>query len=232
MISPFRPCVASLLWLAMQGIDDCSLTFPKMVLLDRDGVINEDVGSPGIISPSQFRLTEKAASAIGRLRRRGCKVVLVTNQSCVGKGLISTQELDEIHNHMKKELLLQDPNASLDRVYFCTSNKAQHPSRKPSPGMLIQAMRDYDIGPSECVMIGDTITDMQAAVASKVSCRILVSTGYGFSIMGVKPPFDDANFIAMNHPCTKNGFIPESILPFLYVRNLNTAVDYLLKGST
>jgi histidinol-phosphate phosphatase family protein len=162
---------------------------PKLVLLDLDGVVNEDVGAPGVVSISQFKLTENAATAIGRLRRQGgCKVVVVTNQSSVGKALISEHELKEIHTHMTRLLLADDPDAIIDRIYTCTSTDPNHPLRKPAPGMMLQALQDFGVDDaSRCVLVGDTLTDLQAAAAADIDFRILVSTGYGTTIMGRGP---------------------------------------------
>mmetsp|Transcript_29252 Transcript_29252/g.32373 ORF Transcript_29252/g.32373 Transcript_29252/m.32373 type:complete len:226 (+) Transcript_29252:37-714(+) len=220
--------VASLPWLYMCFMHgDYSSPFPKLVLIDRDGVLNEDVGSPGVISVSQFQLIGNAGTAIGKLRRRGSKVALITNQSCVGKGLISEQKLNEIHKYMQDELLKQDEDAIINRIYFCTSTDFQNPMRKPAPGMILQAMNDFKIDPSECVMIGDTITDLQGAAAAKVPFRILVSTGYGSSVMGIKT-FSD--FIKEDDSMVQFLDFPKSILPFHYLKNFDAAVDFLLKS--
>ncbi len=74
---------------------------PRLILLDRDGVVNEDVGAPGVLCPSQLELTPNAGIAIGRLKRSGCKIALITNQSCVGKGLINIQQLHDIHQRIQ-----------------------------------------------------------------------------------------------------------------------------------
>jgi D-glycero-D-manno-heptose 1,7-bisphosphate phosphatase len=78
------------------------------VLLDRDGVINEDVGSPGVLSVDTFTLIPGAAAAIARLKLAGASVCVVTNQTCVGKGLISEVELSDIHSRMRDLLLEQE----------------------------------------------------------------------------------------------------------------------------
>ena len=151
----------------------------KLVLLDRDGVINVDVGTPGVVDPSQLRLTDRAATAIGTLQRQGhCRVVLITNQSCVGKGLITLDELDRIHNQLQEKLLAEDSDARWDTVYACCTTKSvPDPRRKPRPGMILEACAEWGVDPADCVMIGDTLNDLRAAAAAGVSRRILVSTG-------------------------------------------------------
>jgi D-glycero-D-manno-heptose 1,7-bisphosphate phosphatase len=150
----------------------------RLVLLDRDGVVNQDVGSPGVVCLSQLELTPKAAEAIACLKQRGCQVVLVTNQSCVGKGLITRQELDSIHSRLQDMLRDEDKDAILDDIYVCTSvNENNDPRMKPSPGMIVEAMNDARVEPHECIMIGDSLRDLHAAHAGGVFHKILVSTG-------------------------------------------------------
>lgn len=150
----------------------------RLVLLDRDGVVNEDVGSPGVLCPSQLRLTPNAADAIGRLCRAHFKVAIITNQSCVGKGLISEQKLDEIHQKLISMLQEHDKDAVWDNMYICMSTMAENdPRMKPSPGMIVEACGDFSVKPSECVFVGDTAGDLQAAKSAGVPYRVLVATG-------------------------------------------------------
>lgn len=143
------------------------------------GVVNQDVGSPGVVCPSQLELIPKAAEAIACLKQKGCQVVLVTNQSCVGKGLITRQELDFIHSRLKDMLRDEDKDAILDDIYVCTSvnESNNNPRMKPNPGMIVEAMKDAHVEPHECIMIGDSLRDLQAAHAGGVFHKILVSTG-------------------------------------------------------
>jgi D-glycero-D-manno-heptose 1,7-bisphosphate phosphatase len=150
----------------------------KLVLLDRDGVVNVDVGSPGVLSTDQLLLTPDAGVAIGALKRAGKRVVLVTNQSCVGKGLISQQDLAHIHVHLQIMLHEQDADATLDRIYFCPTLDVSDDARmKPKPGMLLEACRDAGVFATDCAMVGDSVRDLEAATAGGVPLRILVSTG-------------------------------------------------------
>ena len=206
----------------------------KLVLLDRDGVVNEDVGAPGVIDTDNFELTRNATSAIGKLHRNGYKVVLVTNQSCVGKGLITEQDLVKIHKHMETLLQRQDFDAKLDRVYCCTSTDTNDPNRKPNPGMMLQAIQDFAVEQSGCIMVGDTVTDLQAAAAPGVGFRILVSTGYGISTMGhpwLPPDTLPSQLITAGNNDRRSAVerLPRSILPFHYVKDLAAAVDLILR---
>ena len=201
--------------------------FPKLVLLDRDGVINHDVGAPGVTSKSQFQLHDDVGAAIAKLKQRGCRVVVITNQSCVGMGLLEPKGLNEIHEEMQRLLQEEDADATLDQIYFCTAVDNDNPRKKPNPGMLIEAYSDWNIDASETVIIGDTLTDMQAAKAGGIANRILVQTGYGLGLMG--------NQSAQNPPMIVKAInLAESqsqmgtVTPFAYAQDLPAAVRWLL----
>lgn len=219
---------------------------PKLVLLDRDGVINQDVGSPGVLQTSQLELTEGAATAIGDLRRAGCHIAIVTNQSCVGKGLITETQLQNIHIKLNHILMEQDTDAKVDleNILFCTSvkNKSKKPAddderMKPNPGMIVEACNLFSVEPRDCVLIGDTIRDLQAAMRGSIPTRILVETGYGRSIMKGRPcnrescvELIDNNEYFERDILTEEGE-SENVsnpLPFYYTQSLRFAADWLL----
>lgn len=149
---------------------------PALVLLDRDGVINHDLAE-SVRHVSQFALIQGSADAIARLNRARIKVAVVTNQSVVGRGHINAEQLNEIHAHM--HYALAQHGAKVDALFCCTDDPTYPtPNRKPAPGMLLCAMHDFDVPPDHTVMIGDAITDMQAAKAAHCA-RVLVRTGKG-----------------------------------------------------
>lgn len=118
----------------------------------RDGVINVDVGSPGVTAVDEFRLEPGAAAAVARLKLAGASVCVVTNQTCVGKGLVSEEGLDAIHERMR-ELLVEEggPAAVVDDILVATL-AAHVPCRrrKPSPGMLLEALESFGRGVHVC----------------------------------------------------------------------------------
>jgi D-glycero-D-manno-heptose 1,7-bisphosphate phosphatase len=147
------------------------------VLADRDGVLNED-RSHGVRCPEELVLLPGAADAVKRLNEAGIPIAVITNQSIVGRGLISASELDAIHGHLQSELA-RAAGAKLD-LSLCAPDHPDQPgtARKPAPGMLVKAMKRYGATPAETVMIGDDRRDIQAAAAA--GCRrILVRTGKG-----------------------------------------------------
>ena len=229
--------------------DDDEAKTNILILLDRDGVINEDVGSPGIIDPKQVRLTPNAGNAIGRLRtfasrnnNNNIAIVMITNQSCVGKRLITEVQLDEIQVKVQQLLLEENSVATIDQIYQCTSKKSdKDPRMKPSPDMIFEAMNDYQLHDGlssstttncddKCIrcFVGDTTTDLQAAAAADVDLRILVSTGYGQELMNGKELEVGDDPIPVSNNTSYNTSFPDAVFPFLYCRNLDHAADCIL----
>ncbi len=151
----------------------------KLVMIDRDGVLNED-STAYIKSPAELIMIPGSARAVARLNRAGTKVAVCTNQSVVGRGIIPMEMLERIHEKLARELAAE--GARLDAIFMCTD----HPDRptrrrKPGPGMLEEALQKFRADPAETPMIGDNLRDLEAAAA--LGCpRHLVRTGYGASV--------------------------------------------------
>lgn len=148
----------------------------KLVILDRDGVLNVD-RADYVKTQEELVLLPGAAAAVGRLTRAGLLTALATNQACVAKGLVSLATLEAIHEKLK--LALSEAGGRLDRIYVAPeASDAPNGRRKPSPAMLIEAMRDLGAQPSETLFIGDAERDWAAAEAAGVRF-LLVRTGHG-----------------------------------------------------
>lgn len=151
----------------------------RLVLLDRDGVLNEE--TPNYVKhPGELKLIPGAARAVARLNNAGITVAVCTNQSCVGRGIIDDAMLERIHQTLRQELARD--GARLDLILACTD----HPDRatrrrKPGPGMLEEALRRYGANPAETPMIGDNLRDLEAAAAAGCP-RHLVRTGHGAKV--------------------------------------------------
>ena len=134
----------------------------KAVFLDRDGVINRKAPKGlYITSWEDMEFLPGVVEAIALLNQAGFRVVVVTNQRCVAKGLLTVVELERMHQNMLALFAAQ--GAVLDGVYYCPHEK--NPAcecRKPAPGMLLQAARDQQIELSDSWMIGDSEIDMRA----------------------------------------------------------------------
>lgn len=150
----------------------------KYIILDRDGVINQD--SPHFIkSPEEWIPIPGSLEAIAGLNAAGFKVLVATNQSGLGRGLFSQAAFEQIQN--KFMMLLKTVGGEIEKCYICphlpTDNCA---CRKPKPGLLHQIAKDYaiDFTKTPIYCIGDSLRDLEAAQAA--SCiPILVATGNG-----------------------------------------------------
>ncbi len=154
----------------------------RAVFLDRDGTIN--VEKDYLYKTRDFEFIPGAINSIKRLNEAGFLVVVVTNQSGVGRGYYSEADVDNLHRHLLQELLRF--GASVDGFYFCphhpTKGGGQYKvvcaCRKGRPGMLLQAAYEHNIDLENSYMIGDKLADIEAG--SSAGCQpILVLTGYG-----------------------------------------------------
>lgn len=147
-----------------------------LLLLDRDGVLNED-RPDSVRTPADLVLLPRAAEALARFNRAGVRVAVVTNQSVVGRGLIDEAALERIHARLRDEL--GRAGARLDAILYAPDPPdAPGLRRKPGPGMLEEAIRRFGADPARTVMIGDALRDLEAAAAA--GCRrVLVRTGKG-----------------------------------------------------
>lgn len=141
----------------------------RAVFLDRDGTVAEDVGYCS--SPEDFRLFVTTVPAIKLLRQHGFRVIIVTNQSGIGRGYFTEEILAEIHRQMQAEL--SRGGASVDAIYYCP----HHPDdscqcRKPRPQLVLRAARDHDIDLGCSFVVGDQPGDIELGKA--VGCRTLL----------------------------------------------------------
>lgn len=148
----------------------------KLIILDRDGVINED-SDEYIKSPDEFIPIPGSLPAIARLKQNGYTVVVATNQAGIGRGLFDMGTLNAIHEKLHREL--GRVGGSLDGIFFCP----HHPEdgcecRKPKPGLLIEIARRFEVDLSGVPVVGDSLRDIEAA--RDVGARpVLVRTGKG-----------------------------------------------------
>lgn len=142
------------------------------VFLDRDDTLVEDV--PYLTDPAGLRVLPGAAAALAALRRGGFALVLATNQSVVGRGMLSEDGLRAIHDELER--LLAAEGASLDAIYHCPHAPRDendfHPDRKPAPGMLLRAAEELGLDPSRSWMIGDRMSDVRAGLSA--GCRSIL----------------------------------------------------------
>ncbi len=150
----------------------------KTVFLDRDGVINLNPPNKGYVCNwTEFTFIQNALNAVACLFRSGFNIYIVTNQAGIGRGIITEKQLTQIHVNMIYEI--ESNGGFIQQVYYCP----HHPDdncdcRKPKPGMLHKAAKDHKIDLSKSFLIGDSLTDIEAAMTAGV-IPILVLTGHG-----------------------------------------------------
>jgi len=147
------------------------------VFLDRDGTLIEPVHY--LSKPDEVKIVPDGAKTIRKLRQAEFACVLVTNQSAVGRGIISTEELQTIHMEMLSQL--SQEGAELDGIYVCPTvpktkdrTKVEHLDRKPGPGLLWQASRELNLDVNRSWMIGDMISDLLAGRNAGCAGSVLV----------------------------------------------------------
>ena len=159
----------------------------KLVILDRDGTINED-SEEHVRSPEEFRPIKGSLEAIARLTQADYRIVVATNQSGIARGFLDTRTLFAIHDSLLRALA--QVGGRIDAFFFCPhAADAGCQCRKPQPGMLLEAGRRFNTALDDVYMVGDALRDLQAAAAAGAR-PVLVLTGKGArtSAEGKLPP--------------------------------------------
>lgn len=146
---------------------------PRLVLLDRDDTINVDTGY--VCRIEDFVLLPGVVTALQRLAQAGVQLAIATNQSGIARGRYTVADFERLMQTVRTEFAAQD--IPIARIYHCPHHidgivpefAVACGCRKPAPGMILQALRDFAIAPAEAVMIGDQPTDAQAAHAAGVT---------------------------------------------------------------
>jgi D-glycero-D-manno-heptose 1,7-bisphosphate phosphatase len=146
-------------------------SLPRAVFLDRDGTLVHNV--PYCSDPAKVQVLPGVAQSLRKLREYGFKLVIVTNQSGIGRGYFEEEKFWKVQAAFEQQI---GPNI-IDATYFC----ADHPDkatdrRKPGPGMLIEAAHDLKLDLASCFMIGDSESDVEAGIRAGVQAAILIGT--------------------------------------------------------
>jgi D-glycero-D-manno-heptose 1,7-bisphosphate phosphatase len=152
------------------------------VFLDRDGTINEEMGY--INHPERFIIFPYVAESIKICNDLGLKVIVVTNQSGVARGYFNESLVRELHEKLKNEMT--DQGAKIDQIYYCPHHpkegrkpyKKECNCRKPKPGMILKAVKEYEIDLQKSYMIGDRYKDVIFAKKLNMKSGFVLS-GYG-----------------------------------------------------
>ena len=152
----------------------------KAIFLDRDGTLNIDYGYVHDID--NFKFIDGAIDALQELKKMGYMLVLVTNQSGIARGYFSENQFLQLTEWMDWSLAEQD--VDLDGIYYCPHHpegkgeyKEDCDCRKPKSGMLLQAIKELKIDPTQSIMVGDKVEDLKAGIGAKVKMNVLVRTG-------------------------------------------------------
>lgn len=153
------------------------MLYPAL-FLDRDGTINHD---PGYIKdPNSVRLIDGVAESLRKLKEHfGFKIIVVSNQAGVSKGLMTTEDVEAVNNRILE--LLKEQGVIIDAIYYCPYHPDFDPPekticRKPSPFMILQAAEEHNIDLSKSFMIGDRASDVEAGINANVRTILLRTT--------------------------------------------------------
>ena len=149
----------------------------KVIFLDRDGTINVEVDY--LHEKEKLVFINGVPQALAQLKRMGYKLVVVSNQSGIGRGYYSAAEVERLHEYMN--MLLEEQDAAIDAFYYCPHVESDHcHCRKPQTGMIEQAVKDMNIDLKQSYMIGDKETDVLTAIHA--GCQYgLVLSGHALS---------------------------------------------------
>lgn len=142
----------------------------KALFLDRDGVINIDYGH--VFTIKNFHFIKGIFELCNYFQNEGYIIIVITNQAGIGKGLYSLKEFKKINNWMIKQF--KKKGIIISRTYYCPHVPEDHCNcRKPSPGMLIEAIKEYNIDVTRSYLIGDKDSDIIAAISAGIKNTIL-----------------------------------------------------------
>jgi len=156
-------------------------TKKSAIFIDRDGVINVDHGYVAKID--DFEFIDGVIDACKRLKEKGYLLVVITNQSGIARGYYSEQQFNQLTQWM--DYSFANEGVELDGIYYCPHH-AEHgvgelkidcDCRKPKPGLILSAVKDLNIDLNTSMLVGDTITDIQAGIAAGIELNYLVKTG-------------------------------------------------------
>jgi len=134
----------------------------KAVFLDRDGVINDDTGHYYIYRPEDFNLNAGVTEGLKLLSDAGFKLIIVSNQGGVAKGIYTKDDISSVHEKLTEEL--KKHSLKIDAIYYCPHHESVSDCdcRKPKPGMILDAIEEFNINPMKSYLIGDSERDITA----------------------------------------------------------------------
>jgi len=147
----------------------------KVIFLDRDGVVNKEIGYLHKIK--DFKFIDGVIDALIRIQNKGFKIIIITNQSGIGRGLYTIEDFHELNNWMIN--YLKSKKINILEVFFCPHLPEDNcKCRKPKPGLFKDAIRKFNINVNSSYSIGDKETDIIAAKSAGIKTTILVRSGH------------------------------------------------------
>ena len=144
----------------------------RALFLDRDGVINKDLGY--VYETQNFYFNDGIFELVKNAKQLGYLIFIITNQSGIARGYFSERQFDVLMSWVKKKF--EDNGASIDKIYYCPYHEdgvikkyaIDHNDRKPNPGMILKATKEYDIDLKKSILVGDKRTDIQAGINASI----------------------------------------------------------------
>ncbi len=159
------------------------------LFLDRDGVINYEKKNEYVLNWEDFVFMPGVKEALQILNSAFAVIVIVTNQKCIGKKLLTTEELKNIHQQMLNEI--EKAGGRIDRIYFCPDLEDSSQNRKPNHGMALQAKNDFpQIDLTKSIMVGNKLSDMEfarnAGITSVFAATTNPDTAFPHSLIDIR----------------------------------------------
>ena len=178
----------------------------KAIFLDRDGVINVKLPEDRYVRrPSELALLPEVGMALCTLRRLGYLLVIVTNQRGIGRGFMTVEDLDAVHDHLKRELSRDD--ARVDAVYYCPHDVHEACScRKPEPGLILTAAREWDIDLRASYVVGDSPSDIEAGRKAGTRTVRITRAADDLADLAFESLTDFARYLETREPGSRNRF--------------------------
>ena len=156
----------------------------KAIFLDRDGVINIDHGF--VYQIEKFEFVDGIFEFLKEAQRRGYTLIIVTNQSGIGRGYYTLEDFEKLTDFMIKQMQKEGINISKEQIFFCPHAPEENCScRKPEPKMILDAKDKFNIDLGKSYLIGDKITDIEAGIRAGIPNNILITKNSKISMEAV-----------------------------------------------
>lgn len=183
-----------------------------VIFLDRDGVINHD--SPDYIKNwAEFQFLPGSLEALNLLTREGYRLIVITNQSVINRGMVPMSVLADTHRRMLAAV--ERTGGRIEDIFFCPHRPDENcDCRKPKPGLIFQARDRYGITLAHSIMIGDSAKDIECGINAGCGATLLVGTGNGaeaitsLTARGIRPHARAADLLDAAHMILSGNLVP------------------------